>query len=193
MTMLVGTELGLEVIGRAAIVVLKQDLNDALSDIEAEWTVRDGQFATDMGIPAFSVELEPIPDGSFYHGRIPSLVEASVDLYPNACAFAYRAAPFADSDADHINEFEVNLDVEVMVKSLTSEEEVNSRAQRTLEAIHRVLSERATLDGLVVRIVNTPTVELSDVFTRPEELGVGTEWFWQGARLRYMVYKPVLL
>jgi hypothetical protein len=91
----------------------------------------------------------------------------------------------------------VNLSVELMVKSQKSEEEVNARIQRTIEAAHSVLvsgSKRRIPEGnegeyLVPQISGTPTATIGDVFVRHENTDPEDRWFWQGGRLQYSIDK----
>jgi hypothetical protein len=90
---------------------------------------------------------------------------------------------------DQMTIYRDTLYVEVMVKSMASEEEVNRRIQRTAEAANMVLMRHQTLRNVVGGFDDDPTMIIGDVFTRKERSSYGDRFFWQGARLEYPVRK----
>jgi hypothetical protein len=173
--------IGLELIGKQALGILKEGLNDELASRQADWETLDGL----MGYKPITVE-RVAPD-NFYYGHRPSLIDAPLEKYPNCAAMAYSAQPAAEGDLhDHEDVYDVSLFVELMCKS-DDEGVVNSRIARTADAAHAVLIADPTLKGLVVAIGNQPIVVLTDVFARPER--DGARFVWQGARLEYKIKK----
>jgi hypothetical protein len=85
------------------------------------------------------------------------------------------------------------LYVEIMCKSITDEGIVNKRIVRTTEAVNLVMQEDPTLGGIVTGFEGDVAPSLSDVFTRRERTNYGPVWFWQGARLEYVVRKDAVL
>jgi hypothetical protein len=93
------------------------------------------------------------------------------------------------------------LFVEVMVKSphyelsttettegeIEAERVVNARIQRMTDAVNNVFQSNRTLNSTVAEISQTPSVLISDVFTRREHTSYGQPWLWQGSRLEYEV------
>jgi hypothetical protein len=91
--------------------------------------------------------------------------------------------------------------IEVMVKSIGSDaftdaedaaaaEAVNNRLMRTAQAVHTTMKAgpARTLNGAVPKIGQIlPTITNGDVFVRRQEKGRGPRWFWQGARLEYVI------
>jgi len=186
------TRLGTEIIQRQAIVVLFNYLNTTISSMNSTWSSEDDDFWSSLNRGNQDWFIEPINDANFYAGTIPSLINAPITKYPNVCAICYIANPPLSSDDD--GEFYNNLlAIEVMVKSLISEEEVNSRIQKTLDAIHLTFMnslENRTLNNTVPKL-NAPRQTIGDVFLRRENTNIGEKWFWQGGSLEYVVNKFV--
>jgi hypothetical protein len=180
--MALGTDVGLERIGRQALKILADNLNDELGLVEADWD--------DEGVPFV---LERVPDASFHYGHKPSLYTQPPEAYPNIAVMAFQASPdlLSDLPLDHGDLATVSLFVDVLVKSIVSEDEVNARAARTVEAVFRVLTTHRTLDGLVNEITRMPETDLGEVEIRSMEKGYGDYWFWQGAQVRFSVQKYV--
>lgn len=174
--------IGMEIIGKQTLAILREELNDEIDAQQARWNVLDNAF----GIPLITVER--IKGDHFYHGHRPSLIDAPVENYPNVSVLAYKASP-AVSLFDHENRSNVTMYVEIMCKSDEDEGEVNSRITRTADAAHIVLMRNPTLKGLVAGIQENADIVLTDVFARPETRGHGTKFIWQGARLEYVVEK----
>lgn len=181
----------LEGIGRAAFVMLHDGLNDEIAAQNTLWASRDTAFFAEIGRGPRVIELEPVKNDNFVIGHKPSLMNAPITAYPNVTVMAYQAAPIAGQGFDHEDNYNVRLFVELMVKSERDEEEVNARTHRMADAVVNVLSADRTLGGTVTEMATPATVELSDVFIRAEERGRGTRWFWQGARLDYIVRKDI--
>jgi hypothetical protein len=185
--------LELEQIGREVIVMLHTQLNDRIEDQAMFWGSRDEDFAQRMGTDNPGVVVESIPTDNFYVGSVPSLIEAPVDKYPNCAAYAYSASPQL-SDDDNADIYEVRVAVEIMCKSVTDEQEVNSRVNRTLEAAHSVFRTEGAreLSGYIVgKVSATPIITVGDVFVRREQKSRGPRWFWQGGRLEYRLERYV--
>lgn len=195
-------EIGLEKIQRSALLLLFDHINDAIDAQETDWIARDVDFYGHLGRPAPDFSIEAIPPENFYPGHIPSLLDAAdngeLDKYPNLSAIAYLARPQGWSD-DNADAYAETLAIEIMTKSRKSEEEVNTRTQRTIEAAHSVLlsEEGRSLptkygdEYLVPRLSTPPVVTIGDVFI----VGIGGDptdrWFWQGGRLEYTVDKYI--
>ena len=172
----------LELIGKQMFAILRDELNDEVQAVQGTWKTIDQQY----GI--LPTEVERIADENFYHGHRPSLIDAPIENYPNCSVMAYSATT-QETDFDHEERALVRVFVELMCKSVTDEEEVNTRTQRTTDAVIRVVSKHPSLNGLVTEVANTPQVDISDVFSRLEQSSSGPKWFWQGARLEFAVQK----
>ena len=185
--------LGLEQVQRAMLFQLMDNVNPALAEVAAWMADSDQVLATRQGADYTPTVIEPIAPQNFVEGHRPSLIDAPVESYPNCAVWAVRAEPTAESAAfDQISVHTDMIYVEVMVKSIASEEEVNRRIQRTVEAVNIAVMQDRTLGGAVQPIESDPVAELSDVFTRKERTAYGAVWFWQGARLEYAVRKEAV-
>lgn len=182
----VSSSFGLERVGKQALVLLRENLNDQIDEQQAIWKLLDG----DLNLPLTTIEHVMVEN--FYHGHRPSLIEAPVDRYPNCSVMAWQATPQA-YDVDQMDIFQLHLYVELMCKSDDDEGEVNSRIQRTVDAAHACVMLDRTLGGMVQSIHTTPSVLLTDVFVRPESRNVNRRFLWQGARMEYTVIKATTL
>jgi len=186
------TRLGTEVIQRQAIIVLFNHLNDTIVSMNSTWTIEDDEFWAALNRGNEQWFVEPIADENFYAGTIPSLINASIEKYPNISTICYIANPPGSSDDDG-ELYQDLLAVEVMVKSINSEQEVNSRIQKILDAIHLTFMnslENRTLNNTIPQL-NAPKMSVGDVFVRREKTSRGDRWFWQGGTLEYVVQKFV--
>ncbi len=186
------TRLGTEAIQRAAVVVLFDHLNDKINEMNGQWAIEDDEFWAALNRGNEEWFVENIDDKNFYAGTIPSLITAPIDKYPNIAAICYIANPpnSRDDTGELYNDL---LAIEVMVKSINSEEEVNSRIQKTLDAIHLTFTdsrENRTLNNTISGL-NAPRQTIGDVFIRRENTGVGDKWFWQGGTLESTIQKYV--
>jgi len=179
-----------ELIGRAALMQLLASVNSEIAIHASAWAARDMELDSVRGIAYSPVHLEEIATEHMYLGHIPTLIDAPVEMYPNFSVLAYRVSEVENGGWDqkgHLHR--VELAVEVMVKSLESEEVVNKRIQRTSDCVNQVILNDPTLRGLVSS-TEFVSVDVSDVFIRREEKSRGPRWFWQGARLEYTIDKP---
>lgn len=194
MTGLLEGGIGLEKIATGALIVLIEDLNDCIEAEEAKYSDEDETLDHLRDRPYTPVTLEKVALEDFYLGNVPSLIEEStpLDRYPNVASMAYRAAKaVGDASNDHAEEFQNVLYIEALVKASPSEgEEIcDKRIWRTVEAIHAAISKDRSLRGRVYEMEGTPTVIVSEVFSRPKNAneGHGEDWFWQAARIEYIV------
>lgn len=200
MTAISLTGTGQEEIQRAATLLMAANLSAAIVAEAASWTVLDQQMETIMGqgVP-LPIVVEDVPTTRIYPGHRPSLIEASVDLYPNVSVMCAGSGSDADRGLDQVWSRICNLVVETMVKAGPYDEEdrsgigediCNRRAQRLTNAVISVVTNNNTLGGLVEPITDTPArVLISDVFVRREEKGRGPRWLWQVSRIEWAVSK----
>ena len=185
---------GLEQAQRAAYLVLFDHLNDAIGFVETNWSQSDQQTALHTGFPYVPLLIERIENQNFYEGHRPSLIQAPVEKYPNISVWGVNSNPSEESAiSDHVDIWENMIWIEVMTKSLESEEAVNKRTIRTAEAIHLVMTNNPTLGGVASGLTDDVSFAMSEVFLRRENTSYGTNWFWQGARLEYVVRKDAVL
>lgn len=187
------TRLGTEIIQREAIVILYNDLNDKIASMNQIWEEEDDNFWSQLNRGNEDWFVEKIDDKNFYAGIIPSLINSSIENYPNVSTICYMATPTVSED-DNAEIYQNVLAVEVMVKSINSEQEVNSRIQKTLDAIHLVFMDsldNRTLNNTVSPL-GAPKLTIGDVFVRREKTVRGDRWYWQGGALEYTVNKFVV-
>lgn len=184
-----GVDIDTEKIQREAILILFDNLNDKIDDLEEDWNTRDSDFFNRMNQVSPDWSVEHIADDNFHSGTLAQLMSRPISDYPNCCAIAYVADP-TGSDDDEGEIYQIRLAVEVMVKSEVSEQEVNSRIKKTVEAVQRVFKdgfENRTLNHTVSEL-GRPRETTGDVFKVVKDNKV---WFWQGGSLEYPVIKYV--
>ena len=178
-----------EDIQREALLVLFDHLNDKMDELDQEWTRKDEDLYTHMGQVGPDWSVERIPSENFLPGTLAPLMSRPIKEYPNVATIAYIARPRGTTD-DTGEGYQIRLAIEVMVKSELSEQEVNSRIKKTLEAIHLTFFDNwdnRTLNHLVHELP-APQETTGDVF-KVEDRGTGMSWFWQGGSLEYLVSK----
>jgi hypothetical protein len=194
MTLVTAPIIGLEQVQRELFYAFFEGINPAIVEVADFMATSDETFAVRTGRPYAATVVEPIEPDNIYEGHRPSLIKAPVDRYPNCSVWTVRAVPAPGSASlDQVSVYRDLAFVEVMVKSADSEEEVNRRLLRTVEAANIVVMQDPTLGGTVHGIDDDVTVNVSDVFTRTERTAYGPEWYWQGARLEYTVRKEAVL
>lgn len=187
-----GTRINTEAIQRAAVKILYDQLNTMISSRQPAWTAEDDQYWAGIGQPNPDWTVETIATNNFHSGAIQSLINADISRFPMVSCIAYDARPRPSTD-DIGELYSVTLSVEVIVKSVESEEEVNSRIQKTLEACHLVFfdSQSNRTLGNSVPELQAPRQTIGDVFPRRFDDGAGEIWYWQGGRLEYTLDKYV--
>lgn len=181
--------IGAEFIQKAAFYRLYDNLNAVQLAVQNAMTIYDEEFNTRTGNTLDPLILEPILPENFHEGHRPSLIKAAIEKYPNCSVTMSRAIPAPGSaQLDQMDAYAETLAVEVMVKSIDSEREVDLRCKRLVEAVNLTFDQDRTLDG-AISVIDQPSVIFGDVFTRSEKTSYGPEWFWQGARLEYPVRK----
>ena len=196
--------IGLEEISIAASLMLMAGLNTAIAEVEAEMAAQDELIDNMRGRQHSPVEVERVDvQKNFHVGSSPSMIVDENDNlpplsdWPAISTMAYRANPSAtDPSFDHGASYADSLFVEMVVKAGPDagapdrrQEVCNKRVWRTLEAVNRVLMTDPTLGGKVNGL-DSPTAVVSEAFVRPEdELGNQTIWYWQAARVDYVVNK----
>ena len=181
--------IGIEPIQRAAFRQLFAGLNSALAQMALFMDLSDHEIATLQGQTYEPTVLEPVEPANFYEGHRPSLINAPIDKYPNCSVMANQATPAPADFIDQADAYRCNLFVEVMAKTIDSEEVVNRRVQRMAEAVNITMMVDQSLGGVVTSFDSPPVVVVGDVFVRKEKTSYGAEWLWQGARLEYAVRK----
>jgi hypothetical protein len=180
-----------EDIQRECLLILFDQLNDKMDELEQGWRQKDEDLYSRMDKVAPDWSVEHIPSDNFLPGTLAPLMSRPITEYPNVATIAYIARPNNSRD-DQGEMYGVRLGIEVMVKSEKSEQEVNSRIKKTLEAIHLTLFDNwdnKTLNHLV-HDMSAPSETTGDVF-KVQDRGTRESWFWQGGRLEYVVSKYI--
>lgn len=191
---LVESGTGLELIQLEVGKILYENINEIIDYYQELWQERDADWQSLTGQSNSGIVVEHIPETNIYLGHRPSLILESQpkEAYPNLAVMAYESRT-SDQIIDQASNSIVNVDIEIMVKSETSEVEADRRVHRTLEAVHQVLVRNHTLNGKTLGWDNDPTVSIGDIFIRREELSYGDEWYWQGGSMRYIVNRSTNL
>jgi len=188
------SQYGLEMVERAAFMRMFNFLNQAIDEAETRWAESDQTFSVLTGQTYTPIVVEPILTQNFYEGHRPSLIRAPIENYPNCSVWGVRSTPHPESaSSDHTDIFNNLIFIEVMCKATEDEGIVSKRVNRTCEAVHAVMKADPTLAGVVTGIEGDVSINLSDVFTRKENTSYGPVWYWQGARLEYVVRKDAVL
>lgn len=178
---------GLEEIERQVHIILYEQLNDQLDIQEQLWYEEDEDFASRIGSDLGKTFLEHIEPENFYSGHRPSLLKGNQDKFPNIAVMCYMAQSEDEDRVDQMQNWSVGIDIEVMVKSEDSEEEVNRRMHRTLEAINQVMFANEDLNGYSIGFNSDPDVEMTNIFIQSEEVSHGENWYWCAAIMRYNI------
>lgn len=189
------TDMGLERVQRSITLHLAENLNDQIAARTAEWALHDTLFYTALGRDDPEFTIEQIPSSSFFPGHNPNLIDQVKELFPSCSVIAYVGTPQNSTD-DWGELYQIRIAIELMAKSVRSEEEVDVRVRRLAEAAHAcflgdLVRNLPDVDGsaLIPRMANTPTVTFGDVFIRHEGVDPEARWYWQGGRLEYIIDK----
>jgi hypothetical protein len=187
-------EIATERLQRAVALLMAQEINTAIDAQNTVWAARDATWFAAMGRSNPNFTVQHIAPDNIYSGTIPSLMAGRLEDYPNCCVIAYIANP-RRTDDDWMEHYDVTLAIELLVAS-RSQEEVNARIQRTVQAAHSVLTSDKNRripdesgENLVSQIANTPLITIGDVFVKHGDDIFDTDpqdqWCWQGGRLQY--------
>lgn len=182
--------LGMESLGLDVLLRLAASVNTAIHAQTSLWSSRDLDYASAMGLTYTPVIMEDIDKANMHLGHVPALIDAPIEQYPNLSVLSPDLSPVPTGGWDQGDDYALTFYVEIMVKDIVSQELVNRRAQRTMNAVHSVVMGDKTLGGKYSDL-HVTAAGVSDVFIRREAKSRGPEWYWQGARLDYRVRVPV--
>lgn len=190
------SRLGLEKIQREALIILANmslGLNTQITSMQPTWTAEDDQLYAALGRSNPDWTVEQVLPENFHPGTSKGLMKWPIERFPNICTICYQGFSPNDDNNDQGEFYSDRLAIEITVKSEESEEEVNSRIQKTLDAAHLVLWENRTLNNTVPEISTPPDITIGDVQIRRKKTdGTGEDWYWQGGALHYIVNKMVV-
>jgi hypothetical protein len=185
--------LGFEPVGRAAMLLLFDGLNQEIETQQERWSEQDLKLQELTSGTVGQIDIEPIEGDHFFEGPHRSLVDAAPSAYPNVSVMGYSTQPKV-TQYDQFDSMNMRLMVEVMVKAgpvpegqeVDFETILHRRIQRTTEAVHIVVSSDRTLLGTVEPIQLPPRGGIAQQsWARREEKGRGPRYLWQGSRLEY--------
>lgn len=200
--------MGLGVVARQALVNLMANLNDYIAEYEEAWHDPDRELASLRGQRYRPIEVERVDLSNFFDGHRPSILSFPIERFPNVSVMADLSRGDNESQAaDQWSVNSVSLWVEVFTASprykgpeggeerIWSEEVVNRRTERTLDAAVTTLLSDRTLGSLTSEIGATPSSRLGNVqATRLKERERrGDPWLFQGARIDWAVKKDAEL
>jgi hypothetical protein len=192
-----------EMVQRAALAQIKNEIAGVIAYEEALWHARDLAFFSEMGWEYVPVKIEVPELRSFYLGARPSLVEAPVKFWPSITVRANSATPSMEQ-LDQIDEYNVPLIIEVLCKAgpvkqtelhdapgIKADGMVDAQSQRLSAAVIGCIAMDKTLGGVVASIQKPPTVKPSVPFSRPGtgKGGTGDYFVFQGKQIQYTVTK----
>jgi len=188
--------IGMERLQRAVTLLLIQNINNAIDAQNTLWGTRDDIFFTAVGRDQDPFVCEHIASDNIYSGTIPSLIEKPNEFYPNCCVIAYIGSPISNS-SDFVDCYGITIAIEIMVKSESSEEEVNARIHRTLEAANSIMvteKHRGFPEGndgapIVPKISRPAMVTIGEIFIKHSGTDPNARTFYQGGSLNYLAEK----
>jgi hypothetical protein len=196
------TDLGLERIAREAAMLLITNINSTLTAIDATWTTLDQELATAQGIDYAVCASDPVSASKIHVGHRPSFIENSAANYPNLCVMAYSSTNSQYRNFDQGEDIGITFYIEGMVKqgpyatstefSQEGEILVNKKAQRLVEAVHKVISDNETLNGLIDGFEGAPKISITDCMKRTDRTDSGQyDYYWAMFRSEYSVTRSI--
>lgn len=194
-----------EMVQRAAILQIKNNLPGAVAYIQNLWDARDREYSQMMDTKFEPVNIDlPAQDG-YYTGARPSLVESPVHFWPSITARCNNAKPSAEQ-LDQIDVIDLDLFIEILCKAgpvpqseiketagIEAEGAVDAQVQRLTAAVQGCISIDKSLGAVVQRIARPPIIRPSKPFTRPESTGgTGDYYVFMGKQLNYIVTKHLI-
>lgn len=178
------TDVLLEEVARDLLVVMKENVNDAIDTVWTEMALEDAAFYATLGqgVPD-TPKLYPV---SFYLGHHPTILEHPITDYPNITAVSYEHSSVGDLGADQYEVTGSRAYVEAMVVH-EDESTVNRLAWRYAKALHRVVAWYKTLEDAKIEAINlSPEVMVSNAAARRVEEFRDDIIYIQGCRLEYV-------
>lgn len=189
---------GLEVVGRAARLVLIENLNDEIDRVQERWSAADAVFEDaghDVGVTALGVEY--IEDLNVFQGPHKSLMAAPMTRFPNVSVTGYATRPGPGDQLQGVHRLlEVSLLAEICVAagpvddpdvgdSLFCETLVHRRIERTSEAVLATLGRRQDMLGTINRLGEPRGGIVNQSWTKKTAGGASQTFILHGARFQY--------
>lgn len=194
---MIEARIGFEAVARSALKVLLTHLNDEIRTESEAWSAADLEWQVLRTGGIGQIDLEIVEPINFHEGPHRSLLMAPPEAFPNVSVSAATIVP----DTEQFDQFDVSsmrLYIETMVKAgpvadgseIDFETIVHRRAQRTTEAVNRVVMRHFSAlspgqpQGLPPRGGLTP-----QAWVKKKEKGSGPRYLWQGSRLEYTLQR----
>jgi hypothetical protein len=177
----------LEEVARRLLIVQMEDLPLALTEVAAEMVQDDADFYAVLGQPVPQTPLAP--PVYWDTGHHPTILDWELAKFPNLVTMCYQQRPTIAGGNDQVVDMGNVAYVEAFVWHM-DESTVNRIAWRYAKAIHRVVTQNPTLDGLVKPIVGAPDADVSDVSTRRISDLTSEFAYVQGVRVSYQFLFP---
>lgn len=175
----------LEEVARRLLLIQVAGLPQALTDVATEMAIEDTAFYGAMGQPVPETPLAP--PILWDVGHDPTVLDWELARFPNLVTMCYQQRPTVGTDqtVDMGNVAYVEAFVWHMDAST-----INRIAWRYAKAIHRVVTQNPTLDGLVKPIVGAPDTDVSDAVARRVSDLAPDVVYVQGCRVSYQFVVP---
>jgi hypothetical protein len=195
----VGQGIEAEQVQRAAKAQLIKYLPSITKQLQYSWDQRDKEYYEITGFEFNRILIPQVEKNNFFTGIKPSLMEASLDRWPNITTTCHDFKP-ASFQPDQFDVVEATLFIDILCKSepikqenlhdeegIKLEEELDSKLQRLSDAVHMSIKKNASLGGVLTgEISNPPVAKTSEPFVRNEPSPV---CILQGRLLEYKVQK----
>ena len=174
--------------------VLRELLNQTITDRNAYWVPLDQQRAAMRGTDYVAIEVDPIADSAFYAFNIPSLVREEFNQLENIPYVAIvpdDSAPDAeDARQDQRNVRQQLLSIHTIARTMTPTEDpelAGRRAVRIADAVYMTVLSDPRLSRKLKPLSNPVRVRVSEPFPFNPEGHGDDDYYWQAAGVQYAV------
>lgn len=192
--------LGSELVVDEIFLVMREELNNAITDISDDLDSVDQAFASRAGIEYVALEMELVDDtprggdfpfGNFHIGDIPSFVQTEdrVANYPMVVVMPGVTTPDPENiTADQYDVYGTQVQIHVFSRANPAEGPLVAyrRSMRMAEAVHQVV-KTTNLWHLVAGVSGPQLVQRSEPWFFPSEDGHGEDWCWRAVMHQYQV------
>lgn len=197
----VPTTLGFGEVGRAAWMLLFDNLNDEIDKQSDRWKEPDLALQELTGGNVGEVELEHVEPQNFHASPHKSIINAPPEAFPNVSVMAYATMPSTDP-LDQIEGVQLRLYIECCAKAgpvtegneVDFETIVHRRIERMTEAVNTLVMRNKEILG-----VAHPGIELpprggigQQSWVKHKEGNRGPRYLWQGSRLEYQLSRQAI-
>lgn len=192
---------GVEEITDDIEIVLTAGLNDMIAYEQDRLALRDETRATRRGLAYEPLTVEPIADGNWYVGSLPSFIRQTErgEHFPLVAIVPGRLAPAPeDAQSDHLDVFQNFVSIHAICKAGPVPEVPDPtqpdpfevafrRAARTAEAIYRLVKTDRALRRKLAGNSAPMNGLISEPWIFPYSDGHGDDWCWVAVGTEYTV------